>query len=229
MPACPICATESTDKFEATPYWICATCDAWFQWPQPPKIWHAEHEGDPIAMSDYDKGANESLAGFLFDSVMHGKPGRVLDIGCAYPYLLHRLHEGYGCDVIGMDGEIVANDLGVEIDRIDLDAGGSVACFGRFELIICCHSLEHFYNPMTLCRTVRSMINEGGAWFIRMPDHRVPGFERDLTHGHFRIHPFFHTLTSILQLLVETGDTFEMTEQRPLQPGQRDLILRPIR
>ena len=35
--------------------------------------------------------------------------------------------------------------------------------------------------------------------FIRSPDHSVTGYERDLTPGHYTIHPFFHSITSILE------------------------------
>ncbi len=66
MAICPICSTEATEMYQASPYWICPNCDAWFQDPMPPKQYHGIHEGVPGVMSEGDRQINRNIAAWLF-------------------------------------------------------------------------------------------------------------------------------------------------------------------
>jgi hypothetical protein len=65
---CPICATPAPSQFPGSPYWMCPSCDCWFQSPLPPKTYEADHETDAAGhsrghmMSDHDKEVNRQLA-----------------------------------------------------------------------------------------------------------------------------------------------------------------------
>jgi SAM-dependent methyltransferase len=233
MSACPICATITDKQRAGSPYWMCSGCGAWFQDPMPPKRWHGDHEhwlGLPMPQAEKD--ANESLCDSLFRNVMHSKPGNVLDIGASYPYLLSRF-KARGCEVLGFDGEPQRNDLGILVAQFDLDTvglptPGNPLGPGPQSMLICCvHSFEHFYDPVSAFHKLRWLTAEGGAIFIRMPDNMVDGYERDLTPGHFTIHPWFHSLSSIAELCARTK-TFRIESALELRPGQRDIVLRPL-
>lgn len=235
--ACPICATPTDVLKPGTPYFICPTCDLWHQDPAPEKLLHGPHEAPPEAMSEGEKAANRSLAEWLLANALGGK--RVafsLDIGAAYPVLARSLRDVGAVDVpvaIDPDPKLVtwARELDVSNFVLDFEAwdvDADPVPFPRFDLITMIHSFEHMYDPRAAFHKLRSLIAKDGVLFIRMPDHRVPGIERDLNPNHYLIHPFVHTFTSILQACAELGDAFTVAERIPLRPGQSDLILRPM-
>jgi Methyltransferase domain len=224
-PSCPICKTPAGPVRRDTPYFTCNGCGLWFQHPAPPKTYHAEHEhwlGKP--MPEDEKRANEHVARFIFDKMMACKPGLVVDIGCAYPYLLRCMRDRHGCRVVGLDGDaLIHNDLDVLVMPFDLDRDDPLPVANALVMI---HAFEHVYDPIAGFRKLRSMVADDGGFFLRMPDSQVAGIERDLTPGHYTIHPFVHSLTTIAQLCAQT-ETFVIEQTWPLEPGQRDLILRP--
>jgi glycosyltransferase involved in cell wall biosynthesis/SAM-dependent methyltransferase len=229
MTLCPICSAVAEHKYRDTPYHVCPNCDCWLQWPQPPKVLHADHEDDPAVMSDGDRAINRALAASLYHKMLGGKPGRTLDVGAALPVLASAFHD-LGCNAEAIDPAPVVSDLPVKVMHGDIENLDAIRCpwnIHVFDLITCIHSFEHFYDPLKVLRLLRQMVKHDGHLFIRMPDHKVPGFERDLTPGHYTIHPFFHTVTSILECLVQTG-TFELIKAEALKPGQVDLILKAI-
>lgn len=241
MVKCPVCSTNTNKKVENTPYWDCPHCGCWFQDPLPDKVYEADHEKDDHGgyaghlMSDHDKNANLQLAGAL--SAKMQPNGVVLDIGSKYPYLAHCFrelgHESFGIDGIDIVPEY-SKELGVPMICADfekLTPDELVKAFGieRFDMITMVHVFEHMYNPLTTLRVLRSLVKEDGRVFIRLPDHSVLGYERDLTPGHFTIHPYFHALSSMLELLVQAEDLFVVETYRPMAgAGQSDYVLKPI-
>lgn len=245
MNHCPICNRPTNHAHPQTPYWECGFCDCWFQSPLPPKLYEADHEKDAHGgftghlMNDGDKEVNRQLAGALFHNWLKNEPGKTLDIGSKYPFLAHCL-KGLGCESYGMDNiEVVpeySKALDVPMLLADFEAitdqqiqewvGGEGE---RFKLITMVHVFEHMYEPLEALRKLRRLIADDGVLFIRLPDHSVAGFERDLTPSHFTIHPFFHSLSSLLELLVQGEDLFAIAETYALEgAGQRDMILFPL-
>jgi ADP-heptose:LPS heptosyltransferase/glycosyltransferase involved in cell wall biosynthesis/2-polyprenyl-3-methyl-5-hydroxy-6-metoxy-1,4-benzoquinol methylase len=217
------------------------SCDCWFQDPLPEKVYEADHEkteeGDFAGhlMSDHDKMVNMQLAGSLAHRLEPNS--KVLDIGSKYPYLAHCFRE-FGHQSFGIDGiDIVpqySEELGVPMICADFETltpKKMIMEFGvdRFDLITMVHVFEHMYDPLKTLRVLRSLVKDDGRVFLRMPDHRVDGFERDLTTGHFTIHPFFHSMGSILELLVQGKNLFTVETYRPMAgAGQSDYVLKPL-
>ena len=225
---CPICAAVCREHRLQSPYWRCGNCDVLFQDPMPEKRYHGSHEAPPEQMSDADKAANEYVAGWLFDTVMKGKPGPTLDIGCAYPYLASRL-KARGCIAWAIDGDETPSDLSVLKISADFERWNADKFAEEYQpiLITMIHNFEHMYRPLDAFRKLRRLIADDGRLFIRSPDHRVPGIERDMTPGHFEIHPYCHTLSSILECCVQTN-TFVVESYEQMQPGQMNVVLVPI-
>ena len=228
---CPVCAAAATAKRADTPYWICPSCSLWFQAPLPPKVYEAAHETPGDQMSEDDRAVNDRLAAWLVDDVLEGKPGPSLDIGAKYPYLASRL-QARGCSAIAIDGigkaEAFGEMLGVRTMQADLEHT-ELSWLPKLRLVTLVHCFEHLYDPLAAIRKLRRLVAEDGRVFIRSPDHGVRGIERDLTPGHFTIHPYVYTLSALLELLVRARDCFVVERHSALEPGQRDLVLRPIR
>lgn len=230
---CPICKNTSDKKYRDTPYYVCGTCDLWYQDAKNlPKVMHGDHELPPDEMSDGDKLVNEQLARNLFFNLLNKKPTPTLDIGCAYPQLASSLTL-LGCDAHGMEpGESVRNwCTQLAVNHLDYDFESfklSKNDYNYFGLITMIHVFEHMYSPTKALKKLRKLIKDDGYVFIRIPDHSVSGFERDLTIGHYTIHPNFFSYDSFMHLMYITK-LFYVKETYPLHgAGQRDFILSPI-
>lgn len=228
---CPICETSTETKRAGTPYFACPGCGLLFQDPAPQKVWHGPHEtwvGEP--MPEQEKRVNEWLANYLFDNVMRGKPGRTLDVGASYCWLAHCLAQR-GCHAYAWDpseeiGKFRKDYPDVHYRYCDFEDMNTPNYRG-LSLIIFCHSYEHLYRPLDAMRKCRRMLAKDGALFIRMPDSGVRGVERDFTEGHYKIHPYCHSLSSVAEICARTN-TFTIVSAAELLPGQRDIILSPI-
>ena len=47
---------------------------------------------------------------------------------------------------------------------------------------------------------MKALLKPDGKLFLRLPSNDVPGWERDMDDFHFVIHPFYHSLSSLLEL-----------------------------
>jgi ADP-heptose:LPS heptosyltransferase/SAM-dependent methyltransferase len=240
---CPVCSTEAKTQYKTSPYWVCNYCDCWFQDPKPPKVYEADHEktntGDFAGhlMSDHEKSINDQIANWLFKTYLGATPKKTLDIGSKYPYLAHCFKKR-GCDSYGMDNIEIVPEYSKELDvpmlmadfeQITDDQIKEWTKTDKFDLISMVHVFEHMYEPKEALRKLRRLLADDGTLYLRLPDHSVPGFERDLTDGHYTIHPFFHSFTSILELLVQTQDLFTVIgTTSPPTNGQRDIVLKPL-
>lgn len=243
MSKCPVCSTIVEHQYPSSPYWACPSCDLWFQDPMPPKTYEAAHEKDEHGdftghlMSDHDKKINAGIAKWLFDTYMKATPGKILDIGSKYPYLAH-CFKNLGCDAFGMDNIDIVPEyskslevpmLMADFEKITDEQIIEWTHTNKFQLITLVHVFEHLYNPLEALRRLRRMIADDGFVYIRSPDHGVTGFERDLTPGHYTIHPYFWSFPAVLELLVQAKDLFTVEWQRDMPgAGQRDIILRPL-
>ena len=242
MIKCPICSTETHQKYLETNYDMCPNCGCWFQTALP-KVYEAAHEKDENGgfrghlMSDYEKNVNKSLAEWIFNDFMGSKPGKVLDIGTKFPWLSHCFQQ-LGCEAFGMDAiEIVpeySKTLGVpmlmaDFEKLTEEQIKEWTHVEKFQVITMVHLFEHLYIPLEALKKAKSLLADDGILFLRLPDHDVAGFEPNLSPGHQTIHPFFHSLSSILELLVQGQDLFTIDWTSPMEgAGQRDIVLRPI-
>jgi len=198
---------------------------------------HGDHEAPPEQMIEADKEINANLALALFNRYLEplelwGARPNTLDIGCAYPWLAHSLYR-LGCRAHGMEpGKQVeqwCSELNVKHEPCDFDDAehNAILLGEEFHLITMVHVFEHMYDPLAALNKLRSLIHDDGVVYLRMPAHDVAGFERDLTEGHYTIHPFFHCYDSVMEAIVQTG-LFTVESTYAVPPGCRDFILRPI-
>ena len=242
MPQCPICTTETQKKINGSPYWSCPNCELWYQWPLPEKVFEGVNEKDETGhsarMVDQEKEINKYLANHIFTTVMGSKPGKCFDVGSKYPYLSKCLID-LGCTAYGMDAidevEEYKNELQVPMAFGDFEAMPAdmiLATTGndeKFNLITLVHVFEHLYNPLEALKKLKSLLTDEGALFIRVPSHGVSGYNRDMNEFRYKIHPYFHSMISILELLVQGQDLFTVETHSPMDgAGQVDIVLRPL-
>lgn len=234
MAKCPVCAKSCEFKWNGTPYWMCRNCDTWFQSPIPATPFGGSGSG---SMDDNEKLINKNLANNLFTRFFNETPGRVLDVGAAYPYFSHTLQR-LGCTAYGVDGSADAqknyDDLGVQLlhksfeDLNDQDVE-TLTADGKFHMVSMIHMFERSKDPITTIRNCRKLLADDGILYLRMLDHTVGGFDEAVGVGHAKSHPFLHSLPSILEVLVQTQDQFVVVWNEGLDgAGQRDVVLKAI-
>lgn len=231
MTKCPICKTQTQQRHPQFLYYMCPECDLWFQ--SSKTIFGGN--GDP-SMGEAERKVNSNLAKNLFTKYLK-TPSRVMDIGSCYPYLSHAFQQ-LGCSAHGIDDSPTApenyKNLNVSLlpksfeDLTDEDIK-LLTKDGRFKLISMIHMFERTHNPIATVQNCRKLLADDGILFIRMLDHTTDGFNEVVSPSHYTSHPFFHSLPSILEVLVQTKDQFCVAWNEILDgAGQRDLVLKPL-
>jgi len=231
---CPVCRAQSTRRVGESPYWACPSCDVWFQHPLPSKVYIGAHEPPPEQMPDEERAANVDLARRLAERMRFtARPNeqpRTLDIGAKLPVLADALARNHNAQAVVIEHEPIASgQFMVDVVRVDFEAFvASRRWWKAFDLVTLIHTFEHFARPLDALSKIRRFIKRDGRLFIRMPDHSVPGYERDLTPGHYTIHPYYHCLQSVLECCAQLKDQWAIEERQELRPGQSDFWLAPI-
>lgn len=239
---CRVCGNACERTIADSPYWECGGCGLWQQFPLPDKVYQTPDEYDLAAMPERDVQINLALAQSLFATLPTHKPDadgnlvayrpRTLDIGCKHPVMANELGR-LGCDAWALDGVEPEKMKHVRTRAADFEKIG-VSPLGNdvmrgLDLITLIHVFEHFYDPVRAMGKLRLMLNDDGRVFIRIPDNRVEGYQQHLSEHHYKIHPYFHSLQSILEICAERGNAFSVESYRPMPgAGQSDIVLRPI-
>jgi ADP-heptose:LPS heptosyltransferase/glycosyltransferase involved in cell wall biosynthesis len=155
-----------------------------------------------------EKFACNTLANSLLINWMK-KPGKVMDMYPQYTSLVDAFTNlGKGCTAY-TSSEVKAD--GKE----------------KFDLITFVHTFQKIPAVALNLKKLRSWLNPGGHIFIRMPDFKVKGYERDLTATHYAVANCFWSLDGFLELL-SNNPYFTIAQTYEVGPGQRDYILKPI-
>jgi len=94
---------------------------------------------------------------------------KIFDLGCGSGVLLVAFnengHETYGCD-LGEKYISYGISKGLNLYKGDIDVLNQ---FGKADVIILNHSLEHFINPRSYISRVKQMLKEDGIIYIAVP------------------------------------------------------------
>jgi len=119
------------------------------------------------ASTDFFKARGTVLAD-LIDTI----PDRVFEIGCGYGYNLAAVKARFANAITCTDELDGTVELPPFIARADIGEGG-------WNVVILSHVLEHFVDPLSMLRTIRSALSPGGQIIIEVPneegDPRVAG------------------------------------------------------
>jgi 2-polyprenyl-3-methyl-5-hydroxy-6-metoxy-1,4-benzoquinol methylase len=124
-----------------------------------------QYGGDLFTLSRWDK------VGRIVELVGHGKS--VLDIGCANGRM-SRLFVENGCCVTGVEiDHALAQQALAYCDRVierNVENEGSLTDCGHYDVVVMADVLEHFRDPVTLLRRLRTVLEPNGYIVAALPN-----------------------------------------------------------
>lgn len=177
---CPVCGGDGTldvvsrsDIGVEMRVYSCNRCDTSYHNPRMSYISMTEYYKSGTYRERPDRLINEGtatdrieLALNLIEATARAKPKRCLDVGCSRGYLSRALRDRFGADVVGYD---IYHDPHAVIEVL----GSKDLIYGKFDLITCIHTLEHFYDPMGELTWMASLLDKDGMLMIEIPTARV--------------------------------------------------------
>lgn len=245
--ACPLCSSTDTfgkgyrfDPFEVV---ACGHCPAWYLSPRlklaaMESAYSEEYfEGGELGYSGYERQEKslkltfkwllEMLVseGVIGGGLNGGKNRSLLEIGCAYGYLLE-LAQPYFETLVGTEySEAAATRARQVSENVQVHLGGieRVPANQIFDLVICTQVIEHIYEPYEFIRDALNRLKPGG-WLV-MTTPNIDSWLRHLLRSRwpsFKIpeHVVYYNPKSLRSLLEPHGlssvRTFVPRESFPL-------------
>lgn len=132
------------------------------------------------------------LPAWLKDELPADRNARILDVGCGFGQMLLRLRdEGFtrisGVD-IGEESVAFCQSQKLDVQKIESIYEFSVQNYGKFDLILMSHVLEHIPKNETIATltAIKSMLAPGGSFIVMVPNAQsatgVYWMYEDFTH-----------------------------------------------
>ena len=160
-------------------------------------------------------------------------PGmRILDIGCAYGYLL-RLFDDAGCETYGIDISEYAIKQARRITRAklyawDVDRGLPMFQDDFFDLVTILHVIEHLHSPYNVLKEVHRVLKPKGKLIIGTPNLNAIArlllklIRRENEWYGFRDETHIYLFTPLnIRFLVERSGFKVLAVEAPLMPLRR--------
>jgi 2-polyprenyl-3-methyl-5-hydroxy-6-metoxy-1,4-benzoquinol methylase len=134
---------------------------------------------------------------------------RALEVGVGRGRVLGALKKlGWRVEGIDLSPEVcraIAQRLGVVVHCQTLEDFAQNTPHHKWDVIIMCHVLEHFEDPVTALRSANALLRQGGMLYIAVPnvaapDARLPGWT-----GYAPYHLHYFSSGSLTRLLSDTG------------------------
>lgn len=100
------------------------------------------------------------------------KDANILDIGCGDGQILTSLAKKKHGNFIGIELENKALQRAKQNTKIEILSTNIFNYFPniKFDMIICNHSFEHIYNPLSLIKHVNYLLKNDGIFYINIPN-----------------------------------------------------------
>ena len=92
---------------------------------------------------------------------------KVLEIGCNVGGILNAF-KSYGCCVHGVDLEKNAVDY-AKSKGISVECGSAKGIKEKYDVIVLCHVLEHFFDISEELSAIKNLLNDNGILYIEVP------------------------------------------------------------
>ncbi len=104
-----------------------------------------------------------------------GKPGEILDIGCAQgqylAYVASLGWRGAGVELDPVSAQYAAEQLGITVRAGPAEVELGYWPDGSFDVVTLWHVLEHLYDPARVLREVRRVLKPGGTLLLEVPNY----------------------------------------------------------
>lgn len=178
---CPICGNEVSGAhltdWRNIDIARCENCGFQFMNPQYSDRYLANYYANYMGDENFVYW-REALAyghGFYMENVeKYIQTGRMLDIGCGNGHLLEAAKKR-GWSVCGYDVDSKSTSVVAQRLEIEVASGNFFSCdFGqeKFDLVTMHQVLEHLKAPNEYLQRIRSLLNDGGYFFVAVPNIR---------------------------------------------------------
>ncbi|MDI6717448.1 MAG: class I SAM-dependent methyltransferase [Patescibacteria group bacterium] len=214
---CPICDSKNIKNVILKEYtgYKCLNCEVEFVWPQPTKeelskiyqdgyykSWGVEgNKNDEVRLMKIATSKK-----YLKAVKKYKEKGKLLDIGCAFGYLLEAAEES-GFDIYGVELSRFSSDFAQKkfVSKI-FNGELKEAKFpeNNFDVIVMSDLLEHIPKPVEFLIEVKRIIKKDGVIVIITPD--TDSFSRKILRPdnwfHYKLeHLFYYNKKSLSNLL----------------------------
>ncbi|MDR0532466.1 MAG: class I SAM-dependent methyltransferase [Verrucomicrobiales bacterium] len=148
----------------------------------------------------------------------HVPKGKILDIGCAFGYLLEEARErGWETQGIELSGQAIAyarNELNLNIHNVPLREVKFAD--GTFNAVVMNDVIEHYGQPKAEAREVHRVLAAGGAFMLHTPNFASWWrflMRRQWVHMKPEEHLYYFSPRTITKLLEDCG--FQVVYARP--------------
>ncbi len=208
--ACPVCGGEGSFDVTGTTnelgknidihMYSCADCESVYHNPRMTKSVMDEYYASGVFRETHeDNGMHEDHRAARLISILEYKnikaPKRCLDVGSSRGYLLSRIQDKYGAETVGLD-------LYSDPDAVIAPVTDRKEVIGKFDLITCIHTLEHFHDPMKELAWMKSKLAKGGKLLVEIP------MVKKVIHPH----PVLFSRKSIPIIMEHVGLDYELVE-----------------
>lgn len=159
--------------------------------------------------------------------------GKVLELGCAAGTMTQVLSRHYGCEVTGVECDVLAAKVAkpycARVIMADLNDPLWISAISseRFDTVVAADVLEHLRDPATCLRQVRNILTTDGQVVISVPNIAHSGVLAALFNNDFpyrdtglldRTHTHFFTSRTLECMLTQTG--FAVEAMLPINAGR---------
>ena len=188
IPACPICGCEKRRHFhkyvvDLEHHFVqCVGCDVLYLAPRPvyddsfisdlyelPEL--ADPDGDPIKASAVVGSRYRSQEIVSQISHFHPEKGSFLDVGCNRGHLLRAAAEaGWKASGVDISQSMVDYCRTQGLDAVCEDITASNADDKCYDVVTCCHVIEHTPDPVRFIKALGERVKSGGLLMMEVPN-----------------------------------------------------------
>lgn len=96
----------------------------------------------------------------ILDYIKETKPKSILDLGSGTGFMLRKIKRSFQeISLTGVDLSVEKNDLDINYIESSIDNFFKKNSSLNFDLIICCHTLEHIENPSEIVKSIKNHSN----------------------------------------------------------------------
>ena len=176
-----------------------------------------------------DKSENYQKYSYIHESLINFQPLNILDIGCGGGVLIHELKKHWNsAKYFGIEPSPNYAELASRKTYANIINGyfsSATKYETKFDLITCCHVLEHIEDFNKFITAMKSNLNDNGYIYLEVPDYS-DFMLLEKNHSRFTepSHLWYFSEVSLNRIVKNNGLEIERCEVKTSIRGKRNLI-----